>query len=421
MEERREELQGLEIENESEEVDLSEEVEIKYSELDVDWEDESIGGNCALTVESVAEGISHAIAHWKVLFFGQMLSLSLAGFGASATHLVNHCSLNAPTFQFGLMYVCLSVHLVCMLWRHGCGEGVKTHSLYRFPLTNMGISAPWWFYLVIAILNVEANFFTVLAFRYTTLTSITVFDSLAIPSAMFASKQLLGSRYYFSHLTGATICFIGVVLNVAIDANQTPDHNKSTNHRILGDVLAISGGILYGVNDTLEELMVKKFSQQEFLAMLGFFGSLVSIAQVLLLEIDEVFKFFNGNASCNTTDSATLLFTFVISIYINYVGRAKFLQLSEAALLNLSLLTADLYAVAFTVLVERIYPQPLFYLALTLIIGGVIVYEIGPSPMVHIETPPQHIPHTTHKKRTSNQTQQQYSLEIPQSQSHQFI
>ena len=55
--------------------------------------------------------------------------------------------------------------------------------------------------------------------------------------------------------------------------------------------------------------------------------------------------------------------------------------LLESALLNLSLLTGDFWSVIFTVFKENIIPKPLFWLALILIVLGVIFYETVPSPM----------------------------------------
>lgn len=352
----------------------------------------SFGNQSMYSMSSITDGISHVMAHWKVLLFGQLLSVAMAASGASATDLVNRCSLNAPTFQFGLLYFALTGHLVFLLIKHYCYTNsdrnfkYSSNSPYTFPGTSLPLGAPWWFFFVLAILNVEANFFTILAFRYTTLTSITLFDSLAIPAAMFTSKQLLGCKYYPSHIAGAAICFVGVVINVAVDLQieEEEDADNEADHRMLGDVLAMAGGILYGVNDTLQELMVKKFSQTEFLGLIGFYGTLISIVQVLFLEMEEVAKFFNNESRCETETGLTLLAIFFLATYTNYVGRAKFLSISEAALLNLSLLTADLFSVIFSVFVEHINPNPVFYAALVLIMGGVVVYEIGPSPMVDV-------------------------------------
>ena len=67
---------------------------------------------------------------------------------------------------------------------------------------------------------------------------------------------------------------------------------------------------------------------------------------------------------------------------LNYILTARFLLISEATFLNLSLLTADIWSVLFTVIAEEIVPQPLFFVALTMIVSGVLIYELAPSPVV---------------------------------------
>lgn len=66
-------------------------------------------------------------------------------------------------------------------------------------------------------------------------------------------------------------------------------------------------------------------------------------------------------------------------------GTASFLLISEAALLNLSLLTTDLWSATFSVLTEGITPSPLFWVALVVIFLGVFLYEMGPSPVAQHE------------------------------------
>jgi len=384
-----------------------------------------------VTASTIAEGIAHTLAHWKILIFGQFLAVLLTGIGATTSTLVDDCHLSAPTFQFMLVYFVLSGHFFFKFGRHlfgryagrktmdtggeedskkdephdslalgdddmgdnlpppiGAKENVfeKNRPKYTLPCTTMPIRGPWWFYFVIAVLDVEANFFTILAFRYTTLTSVTLFDSLAIPGAMMTSKWILGSKYDNSHIVGALVCLLGVVVNVLVDLEELEDPETGEArypHKLLGDVLAIAGGILYGVNDALEELVVRRFSMQEFLAFTGLYGSFISIIQVYVLEMDQVYQFFNGTSPCSGSSTiGWLMFAFVVINYVSYLGVARFLVVSEAALLNLSLLTSDLYAVLFSVFAMNIIPDPLFFVALLLIFSGVVIYEIGPSPMV---------------------------------------
>ena len=54
----------------------------------------------------------------------------------------------------------------------------------------------------------------------------------------------------------------------------------------------------------------------------------------------------------------------------------------EAAFFNLSLLTGDLWSVLFSIVAERIVPQPLFFVALVFVLSGVVLYEMAPSPVM---------------------------------------
>jgi hypothetical protein len=75
-------------------------------------------------------------------------------------------------------------------------------------------------------------------------------------------------------------------------------------------------------------------------------------------------------------------FLFAIGGMITYAGVGAFLQISDAAFLNLSLLTGDAWAVMFSVFAEGIKPSPTFYVALAITLSGVIIYETAPSPVI---------------------------------------
>ena len=46
------------------------------------------------------------------------------------------------------------------------------------------------------------------------------------------------------------------------------------------------------------------------------------------------------------------------------------------------LLMGDLWLVLFSIVAERIVPQPLFFVALVFVLSGVILYEMAPSPVL---------------------------------------
>lgn len=370
--------------------------------------------------------------HWKEIAVGQVFAFLLASTGALSSELSN-CSLSVPAFQIGLIYFLCSFHLLRFRnvsykskkkdnETHRCTEqftddNVTDTSCSRIPirrnsyseqeqftsshLENMNIpytartqTSPL-IYFLMAFLDVEANYVTYLAFRYTTLTSVTLLDALAIPSAMVCSRLLLSRKYRFAHFVGSLICICGIGVNVLSDYDDTKDNMKSYQpHKLRGDILGIIGGLLYGLNDVLTERAVKHSgSVDEYLGFIGFFGLLICLVQSILLERDAIVDFFTqdyatemeneaDDATCSRSKGIGLLLAFAILSYLSYNGMSQFLIVSEATLLNLSLLTGDLWAVIFSVVAENITPPPLFWFALILVICGVILYESAPSPLL---------------------------------------
>jgi solute carrier family 35, member F1/2 len=240
----------------------------------------------------------------------------------------------------------------------------------------------------------------VLAFSYTTITSVTLLDALAIPSAMILSRVFLKREYTRLHLIGAGLCMLGVILNVFQDyedelndkAAGVADDDKEFPHKVKGDLIAVAGGILFGASSVVGEVAVRDLGgPHEYLGMLGFFATIICIVQTIAIEGDAIAEFINredptmSSSKCKQATARVILATFVLINVINYLGRAWFLQISEAAFLNLSLLTGDMWSVMFSVFAEHIAPHAFFYVALSITLSGVLVYEMAPSP-VHDST-----------------------------------
>jgi solute carrier family 35 protein F1/2 len=260
-------------------------------------------------------------------------------------------------------------------------------------------------YFLIAFLDLQANYFTVLAFRYTTLTSVSLLDALAIPSAMFFSRFMLRRCYSSSHIVGAAVCILGVTVNIFSDYeggsqnenygqgddNENGDDNGDDGEiendypfQVSGDLLAITGAIIYGLNNVLTERAVKQIGGiKEYLAMIGLFGSLIAIVQGLILDRSAVMDFFDADAEiCSASKGFGILLLTGLLGLVSYTGMSTFLSESEAAFLSLSLLTGDLWAAAFSIVAQGILPTFMFWIALVLIFIGVIVYELSGSPIV---------------------------------------
>lgn len=63
-----------------------------------------------------------------------------------------------------------------------------------------------------------------------------------------------------------------------------------------------------------------------------------------------------------------------------YSLTSLFLQAGDAALFNLSLLTSDVYALIFAFFIEHVTPNWLYFMAFTVIFGGLICYHAQPVP-----------------------------------------
>ncbi len=374
---------------------------------DDDYHDDDDNVNDMYTTHDAnfaSRSLYHLKRHWKIIVMGQLLSLCLASAGAAQATLYVDCQLSAPTFTMSTYYLILAIIHSTWLIRKQIHEGqqqrqlaYETHQVMlvdrpQYNFFGLKLQRPTWQYMLMATLDVEANAVTMLAFRYTTLTSVTLLDAVAIPSAMVISKIFLGRQYTWVHSLGVVVCMFGVVLNIlqdyGSDSQQLDEEtNKLYPHKLWGDILATLGGIMYGLNDTLIEATVRKnASTIEYLAIVGLLGFLLSFVQALILERDAILEFLGRHPTsapvCSLTKGWALLSVFVGVTVCSYMGGSRFLMVSEAAFFNLSLLTGDFWSLTFSIVVEKIVPRPLFFLALVFVISGVVLYEMAPHPVV---------------------------------------
>jgi len=314
----------------------------------------------------------------SALLLGQMIALLSSGMNASSYTLNQHFGLETQFFQMFWMYLLLSLH---MFVRQERGE-----SPYTLPGTRIRLRVPWWIYLGISVLDVFPNFMTLISFRYTSLTSTTLLGSLTVPSTMLFSRYILAKVFLPRHYLGVCLCLAGGLMTVWSDVDHdTADATASSNPTTtlaapsvayIGDLLAVAAALLYGFGDTVAEYSIKHIDREEYLGMIGVFGALFTLFYSSFLEGDAIRHLFQMSFGVQLQVLATLVW-YVTSVCLYYVTEASFLRQSDATLLNLSMQTSNLYAIAFSVVVYRDLPPGIFYLALTLVVAGVFVYERG--------------------------------------------
>ncbi|KAL7460208.1 hypothetical protein ACHAXS_000670 [Conticribra weissflogii] len=437
-----------------------------------------VGNNGAFKLNA-GENISPKKSNgFIVIFFGQTIALSLAFGNSASSTLENRFHIRVPTFQTGFVYLILSSHLIYLFLRHSrlrknygdCysdtwdtraltnqkrGEGIilsysannnirkqdagftrevpyqkqitvtPTSSLNDsrpeivLPFTDVPLQAPWYNYLLLAILDVEANYLAMLSFQHTSLsssmllTSLSILSTLALRHFVFRmwSPELYPRKICCKRkLFGVMICILGGSLWLWIDFYRErsiessgsdalthvndPDETQQTKHQIIvyGDLLALCAAFLYGLNDVLAEYTVKSNNDRvEYLGMLSLFGSLISFTvQVPLLEKDQVSSLLstivesfceNGNSTEGSVIILQLLW-FLCTMCYFYIAITVFLSKYDATILNLSLQTCPLWAVLLTMFEtsekgvdSMILPPTMFFVALTLVMVGMFLYE----------------------------------------------
>ena len=227
----------------------------------------------------------------RQLLLGQCLSVLMAGTGITSTYLADMC-FKAPTFQSLGNYVMLaSIFVPVSLFSQLRDDNSAPPPRGRCFL----LKPTWWPFALLALIDIEANYLVVLAFEYTSVTSIMLLDCLTIPSVIILSYIFLNYSYSRFHVLGASICVLGVVLIVLSDfyfpVNKDEDNdddqscggdNAARKQALLGDFICICGALLYGVSNVIQETLIKSRGPWEYLARLGIFGTVFGVIQVLV-------------------------------------------------------------------------------------------------------------------------------------------
>jgi solute carrier family 35, member F1/2 len=363
---------------------------------------------------------SFHMPRWKVLLYGQVLSVLLAIMWASQATLWLECSWSAPAFSCFWAYLLLSLHAIPLIKK---GRSILKQDSGPAPKWFLGIiplqTSPWT-YLAMATLSFYGNYSYLLAVSLTTVTSISLIDAISVPTVMILSHIFLRRRYLKLHFIGAALCLSGVIIGVVVDlvanrihkdtsysdAYEKVDGSEEYPNKVVGDLLSCLGSILFGINDVLAEYSVHRFGgPTEYLAIVGIFGTCLSFIQALITERRIVVDTLNGITpkGCNSFIVGGLIAAYVVGQFSRKTGLASFLTISDAAMLQLSLLTSDLYTALFSIVYEHILPRPWSWVAMSIVMSGIVVYAMGPrpyAPKLHSQTNTQDL--STTEDETNN-------------------
>ncbi|KAB0394295.1 hypothetical protein E2I00_005705 [Balaenoptera physalus] len=245
---------------------------------------------------------------------GQVLSLLICGISLTSKYLSEDFHANTPVFQSFLNYILLFlVYTTTLAVRQG-EENLLAILRRR-----------WWKYMILGLIDLEANYLVVKAYQYTTLTSIQLLDCFVIPVVILLSWFFLLIRYKAVHFLGIIVCILGMGCMAGADV-------------LVGRHQGAGGATLYGISNVWEEYIIRTLSRVEFLGMIGLFGAFFSGIQLAIMEHKELLKvpwdwqiglLYVGFSAC---------------MFGLYSFMPVVIKKTSATSVNLSLLTADLYS-----------------------------------------------------------------------------
>ncbi|XP_076591264.1 solute carrier family 35 member F2-like [Chaetodon auriga] len=298
----------------------------------------------------------------KTLAMGQGLAGFVCGTAITSQYLATSFHVNTPMLQSLLNYTLLcATYTTMLICRTGDGNILQI------------LKRRWWKYLLLGLVDVEANYTVVKAYQYTTLTSVQLLDCFVVPVLMLLSWWVLKTRYRPVHCVAVCICLLGVGAMVGADLLAGRDQG-STSNILLGDSLVLVSAILYAVSNVCQEYTVKNLSRVEFLGMVSLFGTIISTIQMVILERNEI-------AAIQWSWQVGVLFSaYTLCMYALYSCMPIVVKLSSATSVNLSLLTADLFSLFCGIFLFQYNFSVLYLVSLVVILIGFITFNAVPTP-----------------------------------------
>ncbi|KAL6486585.1 solute carrier family 35 member F1 [Colossoma macropomum] len=291
------------------------------------------------------------------LALGQVLSLLICGIGLTSKYLATDYHANTPVFQSFLNYILLFlVYTTTLAVRQG------EENLLAI------LKRRWWKYMILGLIDIEANYLVIKAYQYTTLTSVQLLDCFVIPVVLLLSWFFLLVRYKVVHFVGVGVCLLGMGCMVGADVLVGRQQGLG-DHKLLGDLLVLAGATLYGISNVCEEFIVKNLSRVEFLGMMGLFGSFFSGIQLAIMEHKELLKVQWD------WQIGLLYIGFSACMFGLYSFMPVVIKRTSATAVNLSLLTADLYSLFCGLFLFQYKFSGLYLLSFFIILLGLVLYS----------------------------------------------
>lgn len=290
-----------------------------------------------------------------VLLISQALAVAITGTNTLSSLLAMEGT-SIPAFQTLFNYILLSlIYTSYTLYKYGFKGWCKL--VYK----------DGWRYFILAFCDVEGNYFTVLAYRYTTILSAQLINFWAIAVVVAISMIFLKVRYHIAQYAGILICCGGLGLLVASDHISGSNGGQALN-AVKGDLFALLGASLYGFTNVFEEFLVSKRPLYEVLGQLSFWAIPINGVQAAIFDRASF-----RSATWNSAVGGYLTgYTLILTIF--YSGAPIVFRMASAAFFNIGLLTGNFWGVVVGIKVFGLHIHWLYPIAFVLIMVGHFVY-----------------------------------------------
>lgn len=294
------------------------------------------------------------------MFHRQVLALCITATNTFTTLLVNKGT-SIPAFQTLFNYVLLTLIYT-------------TYTIYTYGFKKYFhiLKVDGWKYIILSFMDVEGNYFTVLAYRYTTILSAQLLNFWSIVCVVIVSFFLLRVRYKWAQVAGILICCGGMGILLASD-HITGANGGNPPTQVKGDLFGLAGATFYGLSNVFEEWFVSKRPMYEVLGMLGLFGIIINGITAAIFDRDS----FHHATWDGQVGGYIVGYTLALSLF--YSVAPLILRMASAAFFDISLLTGNFWGVIIGI---KVFGQTIYYLypiAFVLIIIGLVCYFLAGS------------------------------------------
>ncbi|THX97937.1 DUF914-domain-containing protein [Aureobasidium pullulans] len=292
---------------------------------------------------------------WIVLLLTQIIALAQTGTN-TLTSLINALGTSIPAFQTFFNYVLLNVvYTSFTLYRYGFAKWTKM------------LVKDSWRYFILAFLDVEGNYFIVLAYKYTNLLSAQLFSFWTVVVVVVISLVLLKVRYHLAQYGGIVLACGGFALLIASDY-LTGSNSYAPTNALKGDLFCLLAQTLYGFSNTFEEFLVSKKPMYEVIGQLAFWGMFINGVQAAIFDRESIRDAHWDGQIIGYIVGYTLL------LFIFYSLAPIVFRMSSAAFFNIGLLTGTFWGIVVGTQVLGYHIHYLYPIAFVLIILGHFVY-----------------------------------------------